>query len=239
MASGIYAAAAGMAAQQTQLDAIANDLANVDTSGYRSERVGFEDLLYSSEDGVSVGGGAGAVDAGATSGAGAIAPSTNPLAVALSGPGFLQVRGPGGGVALTRDGNLQLDAKGELVTDLGATMVPPITVPAGTSPSAISIGADGSVSVAGKTIGRLQIVNVPASTGLQAVGGNLYVPTTASGAPAPVSGTTLQQGMLEGSNVDVAQEMSAMVNAQNNYSLLSRVLTTQDQMAEMANELRQ
>jgi flagellar basal-body rod protein FlgG len=239
MANGIYAAAAGMAAQETNLNAIANDLANVSTTGFKSERVGFENLLASSQGGIGVGGGAAALDAGPSDAQGQLAPSSNPLALAISGPGYFQVRQADGSIGLTRDGNFQVDASGALVTDSGDRLVPPIKLPAGVQPSQVSISSAGTVSAQGKTLGTIQLVDVPATSGLLNVGANVYATTAASGAATPVTGSTLSQGELEGSDVNVSQEMTDMLNAQQNYSMLSQVLSTQDQMLQIANELPQ
>lgn len=238
MANGIYAAAAGMAAQQTRMDSIANDLANVNTSGYKTQQVAFADLLYNSEDGVQVGGGAKTIGLGAEMQQGSLAASDNPVAVGINGPGFMQVRTADGTSALTRNGDLQIDAKGSLVTEDGSQLVPPITIPAGTDASQVMIASDGTVSVGSKALGQIKLVNVASPSGLLAAGANNYVTTAASGAAAPVSGSTLEQGKLEGSNVDVAKAMSSLLDAQNSYSLLSHAINTQDQLLQMANALR-
>lgn len=239
MSNGIYAAASGMAAQETQLNAIANDLANVDTTGYKSERIGFANLLSSTEDGIPVGGGSAAISLGPSLAQGTLAASTNPLAIGINGPGFLEVGNAGGTVALTRDGDLQLDASNSLVTSTGQQMVPPIKVPPNTQPTDVTIATDGTVAVRGKTVGQLKLVDVPSPSGLQAVGSSSYVATAASGPATPVTGSTIEQGQLEGSNVNVAEAMTSMLDTQNNYSMLSKVLTTQDQLLQMANQLRQ
>jgi flagellar basal-body rod protein FlgG len=241
MADGIYAAAAGMAAQQTRLDAIASDLANSDTPGYKSERIGFKDLVYNSEDGVAVGAGAAAVDAGRSLAQGTLnADASNPLSVALTGPGFIQIRRPDGTTGLTRDGDLQLDSAGSLVTTDGSQLVPPIKVPVGTQPKDITIAGNGTVNVGNRAVGKISIVNVPAPGGLLSVGSSTYLATTASGAPAPVTGTvtTLQQGQLEASDVDAAEAMTDMMDAQQSYSLASRAISMQDQMLQIANEIK-
>jgi flagellar basal-body rod protein FlgG len=245
MGSGIYAAAAGLAAQQDRIDAISNDLANTGTTGYRSERVGFEDLLYGTEDGVQVGGGATTVEAGRSDTSGALASSTNPLALAIVGPGYFQVKRADGSTALTRDGDFQIDSAGSLVSSTGEQLVPPIKLPAGTSPGDVTVAADGTVSVsksqtaAPTTVGKIAIVDVPAEAGLLALGSNDFAATKASGAIAPVKGSTLVQGQLEQSNVDVVSAMSDLVDAQQSYSLLSHAIQTQDSLMQMANELRQ
>ena len=220
-------------------NAIANDLANVDTTGYKSQQIGFADLLSTTEDGIPVGGGAAAIDLGPSLTQGSLAASDNPLAIAINGPGFLEVGNGGGAAALTRDGDLQIDASNSLVTSTGQQMVPPIKLPADTKPTDVSIASDGSVSVKGKKLGQLRLVDVAAPSGLQPVGSSTYVATTASGPATPVSGSTIEQGQLEQSNVNVAATMTSMLNTQNNYSMLSRVLTTQDQLLQMANQLRQ
>ena len=247
MANGIYAAAAGLAAQQDRIDAISNDLANAGTTGYRSERVGFEDLLYgSSEQGVPVGAGARSLDAGRSGVQGALAASTNPLALAIVGPGYFQVKRQDGSTALTRDGDLQIDASGSLVTSNGEQLVPPIKLPAGTQPADVTIASDGTVSVstsgsaaAPATVGKIALVDVPAENGLLALGANDYAATTASGAVAAAQGAKLVQGQLEGSDVDVASAMTSLLDAQQSYSLISHAIQTQDQLLQIANELRQ
>src|SRR5262249_25423663 len=155
-ANGIYAAASGLLAQQDRIDAISNDIANVDTPGYKSERVGFRDLLYGSQDGMSVGSGTSTVDAGTSDAQGVLAASQNPLAVAINGPGYFQVRRADGTNALTRDGDFQIDSAGALVTSNGERLVPPLTFPKGTQPQDVTISADGTVTTASnKTIGKI------------------------------------------------------------------------------------
>lgn len=239
MSNGIYAAAAAMNAQQTQLDSIANDIANVNTVGYKSERIAFANLLPSAQDGIEVGGGARAIDAGPSSAQGDLEPSQNPIAVGIEGPGYMQVKLPGGATGLTRNGNLMIDASDTLVTDSGQRLQPPIKLPAGTQPSQVTIAPDGSVSVGSKTVGQIQLLDVAAPAGLLAAGAGTYLATAASGAPTAIKGSTLEQGQLEQSNVNVAAEMSDMLAAQNTYSMLSRVISTQDQLGQIANEMRQ
>lgn len=237
MPEGIYSAAAGMAAQQTRLDALANDVANVNTTAYKHERLGFRDLVYQAEQGVPIGAGSAPVDVGRSFEQGALTETGDPLSVAIVGPGFFQVRRADGSVALTRDGRLALDANGAIVTSTGERLVPPLTVPAGTDASAISIASNGAVSVGATSIGRLSIVTVPAPSALAPAGDNLFAPTAASGAPAAVTGTTVQQGSLEGSNVDLAAAMVDMIDAQRGYELASRAIKTQDQLLDGANQL--
>lgn len=238
MPNGIYSAAAAMAAQQTQLDALANDVANADTTGYKSERVGFTDLLYQSENGVDVGSGAAAVDLGRSFSQGAPTASDNPLALAISGPGFFQVKRADGTTALTRDGNFTLDAQGSLVTPTGEQLVPPIRVPKGTQPTDVAIASNGAVTVKGKTVGAIKLVDVPAPGALLSVGSGMFAVTQGSGSPGPAAGASLSQHELEGSNVDLATAMTQMIGAQRAYALESRVIQTQDQLRAIANNLR-
>jgi flagellar basal-body rod protein FlgG len=230
MPNGIYSAAAGMAAQQSRLDAIANDLANANTTGYKTERIGFRDLLY--------GAGSAVVDAGRSQTQGTLQPSDDPFAVAIEGPGFFQVRRADGTNALTRAGNFQLDAKGSLVTATGEQLVPPISVPAGTDPKSVTIAGDGTVSAAGRVLGQIRLVTVAAPNALQSVGSSMFLPTQASGAAVPSAAARLHQNQLEASNVEVANAMTDLLDAQQTYQLASRAIQTQDQLLQIANNLK-
>jgi flagellar basal-body rod protein FlgG len=227
---GIYAAAAGMAAQQAWMDAISNDVANLQTDGYKQERVGFRELVD--------GAGAAPVDSGRSFRQGTLVQSDDPLAVAINGPGFFQVKGPGGQTALTRGGVFHVDATGSIVTASGAELVPPIRLPKGVSPDQVKIDADGTVHAQGTKLGKLAIVDVPAPQALQSAGDGLFVPTTASGRPTAVATSTVQQSFVEASNVDTATAMTDLLQAQRAYQLQSRVLQFQDQMLEIANGIR-
>ena len=239
MANGIYAAAAGLAAQQVRLDAIANDLANTGTLGYKAERVGFRDLLYGSEQGVAVGSGAAAVDLGRSDLQGTLGDSGNPLSLAIQGPGFYQIKRADGTTALTRNGAFQLDAQGRLVTSNGEELVPPIRVPTDTQPKDVTVATDGAVTVKGKSVGTIKLVNVPAPTQLQPVGDSSFAVTSASGAASPVAaGSKVMQAQTEESDVDVASAMTDMLDTQQTYTLVSRALQTQDQLAQIANGLK-
>jgi flagellar basal-body rod protein FlgG len=239
MANGIYAAAAGMAAQQVRLDAIANDLANSGTFGYKSERVGFRDLLYGSEQGVAVGSGSAAVDLGRSDVQGSLGDAGNPLSLAISGPGFYQIKRTDGSTALTRNGAFQLDAQGRLVTANGEQLVPPIRVPAGTQPHDVTVASDGVVSVHGKAAGTIRLVTVPAPDQLESVGNSSFAVTRSSGAARPVTGgSKVMQAQQEESNVDIASTMTDMLDTQQTYTLVSRALQTQDQLAQIANGLK-
>lgn len=243
MLDGLYAAAAGMQAQQTQLDAIANDLANESTPGYQAERVGFRDLLYtsggaSSGSTVATGAGSAAAMIGRSQIQGSLQMTGQPLDVALQGPGYIEVRRPDGTIGLTRNGVLELDANRRLSTSTGMLLEPPITVPQGLSPSEVKIDPNGAVHAGTRTIGQISIVDVPAPDQLLADGNSIFSPTAASGAIRRAAGTTLQQGAIEGSNVDANQAMATMIQTQNNYSMASKAIQYQDQMAQIANQVK-
>jgi flagellar basal-body rod protein FlgG len=238
MPNGIYSAAAGMAAQQTKLDAIANDLANASTTGYKSVRIGFRDLLYGAEQGVPVGSGAAAVDIGRSQAQGVLQASDDPLSLAIDGDGYFQVKRADGSTALTRAGQLQLDANGSLVTITGEQLVPPIKVAAGTDPKDVVIGADGTVTVKGANIGAIKLVTVPAPDALLPVGSSMYVTSQASGGVVPAAAARLHQNQLEASNVDMATALTEMLTAQQTYNLASRAVQNQDEMLKIANELK-
>jgi flagellar basal-body rod protein FlgG len=243
MLEGLYSAAAGMAAQQERLDAVANDLANVNTTGYKKERVGFRDLLYTQAGrggGTQVfeGAGAAATNLGRTLEQGSLQNTGRMLDVAIQGQGFIRVS-HNGQVALTRDGSLQVNAQGRLMTASGDFVQPAITVPAGTSPDDITIGKNGVVSVKGTQVGTIQLVTVPSPEGLTPIGDNLFQPGAASGNIRAANGTTLEQGFLEGSNVDMADAMVDMMNSQRSYQLASKAIQMQDEMAGIANGVKQ
>ncbi len=243
MLQGLYAAASGMEAQQTQFDAISNDLANLNTPGYQGTEVGFQDLLYSgggsaSGSPVATGTGAASSVVGRSQTEGALQTTGNPLNVAISGPGYIQVRRSDGSVGLTRNGSLQVDAQGQLTDQQGNPLVPAIVIPKGTNASQMQIAANGTVTAAGRTLGRIALVDVPAPTQLQPDGGSLFSVTAASGPARPAAGATLKQGALEGSNVDMAEAMSDMINAQRSYQMSSQAIQYQDQMLQIADQLK-
>jgi flagellar basal-body rod protein FlgG len=244
MLEGLHSAAAGMAAQQQRLDAVANDLANASTTGYKHQRVGFRDLVYdqtgrSSAQGVRTGSGAAAVDAGRSFGQGVLQRTDRPLDVAIQGEGFLQVRLPDGRDALTRDGGLHVDGARNLTTSTGALMQPPIKVPDGVPEDQISVGSDGTVLAAGQRIGRLDVVTVRSQAALLSVGDNAFVTTAASGpAVAAPRTTTLTQGALEASNTDVAEAMVAMIESQRAFQMASKAISTADEMMGIANQVK-
>jgi flagellar basal-body rod protein FlgG len=244
MLEGLHSAAAGMAAQQQRLDAVANDLANANTTGYKHQRVGFRDLVYdqtgrSSAQGVRTGSGAAAVDAGRAFAQGTLQRTDRTLDVAIQGEGFLRVRLADGRDALTRDGGLHIDGNRRLTTSTGALVQPAITVPEGVGEDQVSIGPDGTVLAAGNRIGRLDVVTVRSQAGLLSVGDNAFVTSPASGAAiAAPRATTLTQGALESSNTDMAEAMVSMIESQRAYQLASKAISTADEMMGIANQVK-
>ena len=266
MLAGLYTAAAGMEAQQARLDAVANDLANVSTPGYKSIRVGFRDLLYQPNGrgagpGTQTGAGAAATTIGRDHAQGALIATEGPLDLALTGPGFIQVRAADGGLALTRDGNLGLAPDGRLRTSTGQLLEPPVRLPAGTDLAAVKIEPDGEVRVGRRRLGRIEIVEVTNPDGLRPDGNNLLRPTAASGPVAATRGARLEQGALEASNVDMAQVAAglgdlnerlaleasnvdmadatvAMMDAQRGFELASKAIQMQDEVLAVANGVK-
>jgi flagellar basal-body rod protein FlgG len=252
-------AATGMAAQETQLSTIANNLANSNTVGYKRQNAQFEDLLYQNDrmPGVTDGGNtiptATQVGTGvrivATSRAfaeGALQQTGNPLDLAIEGSGFFSVMQQNGQPAYTRSGSLTLDAQGRISTSDGLLVEPPITVP--TTATAVTIASDGTVSATlqGQTnptnLGQLQLTSFANPNGLEATGHNLYQATGASGepqtgAPGLEGRGTILQGSLENSNVDVVTEMVNLIGAQNAYEINSKVVQAADQMLQNATQM--
>ncbi len=244
MLSGLNTAAAGMAAQQQRMDAVANDLANANTTGYKHQRVGFRDLVYeqtgrSSAQGVRTGSGAAAVDAGRAFGQGVLQRTDRTLDVAIQGEGFLRIRLADGRDALTRDGGLQIDGNRRLVTSMGSLVQPTITLPEGITEDRVSIGTDGTVYADKQPVGKLDVLTVRSTAGLLSVGDNAFVTTPASGpAAAAPQGTVLTQGALEPSNTDMAEAMVAMIESQRAFQLASKAITTADEMMGIANQVK-
>jgi flagellar basal-body rod protein FlgG len=235
MLQGMHAAAAGMAAQQGRIDALSNDLANVSTTGYKRARVGFRDLVYAAS---GAGSGAAVASLGRGLAQGALRRTDAPLDVAIQGQGYLQVRRADGSPALTRDGALHADAQGRLVTSSGEQLQPAIALPAGTDAADVKIAGDGTVTAGGRRIGRIEIVDVPAPQGLQPLGGSLFAVTAASGPARAAAGATIEQGALESANVDMADAMVELMDAQRSFQLASRAIQVQDQMMEIANGVK-
>jgi len=238
---GLYSAAAGMAAQQQRIDAVSNDVANVSTAGYKKTKLAFRDLAYaeaSTGQGVRAGAGAAVMSVGRSQQAGAIEVTGQPLDVAIAGDGYLPVRRADGQLGLTRQGALRLDVDRRLVTAAGDRVEPNIVVPPNVALEDVAIGPDGTVTAAGRALGRIQLRDVPAPAGLLEAGDSVLVPTQASGAVRNAGDATIQQGALERSNVDMGEAMVDLMEAQRSYTLASRALQTQDQLLETANGIR-
>jgi flagellar basal-body rod protein FlgG len=242
MLEGLYSAAAGMTAQQQRMDTLANDVANVNTNGYKRTRVAFRDLLYVEDRSGNVRSGAGAAvtTTGRGFAQGNLRTTSQPLDVGIEGAGFLRVRREDGSEALTRDGSLRLDPQGRLTTQRGELLQPAITVPAGTDPADVQISADGAVSANARPLGRIELVTVRATEGLRSLGDNLFAATPESG-PATAAGAgagRLAQGTLETSNVDIADAMTDIMDAQRSFQLASKAVQMQDQILQIANQVK-
>jgi flagellar basal-body rod protein FlgG len=260
MIRSLWIAKTGMEGQQTKLDAISNNLANVATTGFKRGGVMFEDLMYqnlrqpgaaSSEQsqlptGLQVGLGVRAAASTRNFSQGTLQQTTGQFDVAIKGHGFLQIQLPDGTTGYTRDGSLQVDANGQLVTNAGYVVQPGITIPA--NAQNVSIAADGTINVqlAGQalpqSVGQLQLAAFVNPSGLESRGQNLFAETAASGTPnagAPGSNGlgTLQQGFVEGSNVNVVEELVSMIATQRAYELNSKAIQTSDQMLQKLAQL--
>lgn len=256
MLRALYTAASGMVAQQMNLDNIANNLANSSTAGFYGRRLQFSDLVYQNlvmpgaaatqqttiAAGLQVGLGTMPQASEVIQTQGNFTQTSNPLDLAIQGLGFFQVTMPDGTIAYTRAGSFHLDAQGNIVTADGNPLQPNITIPA--NATTITVGSDGTVSVtqtgqtAAQQVGSIQLAMFPNPGGLNSIGDNLYLQTTASGDPivgqpgAAEGMGTLQQGMLEQSNVDIVEEFVQMIIAQRAYESNSRVVTSADQMLQ-------
>jgi len=263
MFHALYTAASGMTAQQLNLDNIANNLANSSTSGFQSRRVQFTDLLYQNTimpgaaatqqttvaSGLQIGLGARPGNTEIVQTQGDLSSTGNPLDLAIQGNGFFQILLPNGQLGYTRSGSFQPDSQGNLVTANGDALQPALNIPA--SATNITIGSDGTVSATlpGQTqaqqIGVIQLARFQNPGGLNSVGNNIYLPTTASGeatvgTPGSSDGLgTIQQGMLEQSNVNVVDEFVNMILAQRSYESNSRVIKAADEMLQQLNQLAQ
>ncbi len=254
MLDALYTAASGMLAQQTGMDAIANNLANANTVAFKAGRTAFEDLLYTelgprqaARQGSQMGLGVAVAAIQTQMAQGALQTTSSPTDVAVEGQGFLAVQRADGSRAYTRAGNLTIDAAGRLVTATGAVVQPVVRVPAGVDMSTFSIGADGVVKarVAGaeRTLGRLQLTSFPNPHGLESVGGNLFVESAncgaaEAGAPGTGGRGLLRQGTLEMSNVNAVDEMVGMITTQRTYESVAKVVSASDEMLNTANQLR-
>ena len=260
MNRSLWIAKSGMEGQQFKLDTIANNLANVATNGFKRGGVVFEDLMYDSlrqvgaassdqtqlPTGLQVGLGARVSASTRNFSQGNLQQTGNHLDLAIKGQGFFQVQLPDGSTAYTRDGSFQLDAAGQMVTANGQVLQPGITIPA--NAQSVTVAADGTVSVTvpgqaqAQTLGQLQLATFINPGGLDPRGQNLYAETTASGTPntgAPgVDGRGgLMQGYVEGSNVNVVEELVSMIATQRAYELNSKAIQTTDQMLARLGQL--
>jgi len=255
-------AATGMAAQQLNVEVISNNIANMNTVGYKRNRAEFQDLLYqnleragaqSSDQGTVVPTGI-QVGAGVKTGSvyriteqGAMTQTGNKLDVGISGRGFLQVLMPTGEIAYTRAGNLSTNDQGQLVTVDGYQVQPAITIPSDATDVSISKTGQVQVTQAGSTsptvVGTLELASFTNEAGMEAIGGNLLKQSDASGAPntgAPGSTGfgTLLQGYTEASNVDPVTEITSLIVAQRAYEMNSKVISSADQMLQTANQVK-
>jgi flagellar basal-body rod protein FlgG len=260
MNRSLWIAKSGMEGQQFKLDTISNNLANVGTSGFKRGGVVFEDLMYDSlrqvgaassdqtqlPTGLQVGLGTRVSASTRNFSQGNLQQTGNNLDMAIKGQGFFQIQLPDGSTAYTRDGSFQLDATGQIVTANGHALQPGITIPA--NAQSVTIAADGTVNVtlptqaAPQSVGQLQLASFINPGGLDPRGQNLYAETAASGAPsAGAPGTDgrggLMQGYVEGSNVNVVEELVSMIATQRAYELNSKAIQTTDQMLARLGQL--
>jgi flagellar basal-body rod protein FlgG len=261
MLRSLHIARTGLETQQTQLDVVSNNLANVSTTGFKKGRAIFEDLLYQTirqpgaqssqqtqlPSGFQLGVGARTVATERIHQQGAMQQTQNPLDVAINGRGFFQILLPDGSTAYTRDGSFQVDSQGTLVTASGYTVQPAMQIP--NDALIVSIARDGIVTVTQPgnpntvtQLGQLQLAGFVNMAGLQSQGENLYIETAASGAPQVNNPGTnalgvLNQSFIETSNVNVAEELVNMIIAQRAFELNSKAITTSDQMLQRLTQI--
>jgi flagellar basal-body rod protein FlgG len=260
MIRSLWISKTGLDAQQTQMDVIANNLANVSTAGFKRSRAVFEDLLYQTQrqpgaqssqqtqvpSGLQIGTGVRPVATERIFTQGNLQKTDNNMDVAIQGAGFLQVLLPDGTTAYTRDGSFQVDSSGQLVTSSGYQIQPAITIPA--NAQSVTVGRDGTVSItqAGVAtptqIGTLQLATFVNPAGLESKGENLFVETGASGTastntPGTNGSGVLLQGYVETSNVNVVEELVNMIQTQRAYEMNSKAITTSDQMLQRLSQI--
>ena len=256
-------ASTGMLAQQTNVEVIANNLANMNTTAFKEQRAEFQDLLYQNvltpgaqtsdqgtvaPNGIQIGTGVKTAATYRITTQGDLTSTSNPYDVAVQGPGYFRIQQADGTDAYTRAGNFSLSPQGQLVTQDGMLVQPGIAIPANTLSVAINAQGQVNATVAGnatpQTVGQLELTRFPNEAGLNAVGGNLYLETAASGSPqAGVPGSsgygTIQQGFLETSNVNSVDEITALITAQRAYEMNSKVVTAADQMMQQTSQMAQ
>ncbi|MBH9538570.1 MULTISPECIES: flagellar basal-body rod protein FlgG [Novosphingopyxis] len=257
--SALQVARTGLDAQNTKMRVIANNLANVNTTGFKRDRAQFETLAYQQvvqkgaaadqqnkfATGLSLGTGVAVAGTARIDTQGSLQTTGNSMDIAIQGSGYFQVQMPDGSTAYTRAGDFSITAEGAMVTSEGLPLQPQIQVPQGAT--AITIGADGTVSatLAGQAepseLGRIEISNFINSAGLESIGNNLLKETAASG--APITGAAgeegrgvLRQGMLEGSNVNIVEELVDMIETQRAYEVNSKMIKATDEMLQFANQ---
>ena len=254
-------AATGMNAQQTNVEVIANNLANMNTTGYKQQRAEFQDLLYQNVEqpgsqtsdtgtllptGIQLGAGVRTAAVYRIISQGSLTQTSNPYDVAINGAGYFHITMPDGSDAYTRAGNFALSPEGQIVTDKGYTVAPGVAVP--TNALSISVNAQGQVNAtipgqsAPQTLGQLELVRFPNEGGLAAQGDNLFTETASSGsAQAGVPGSagygTIQQGYLETANVNPVEEVTALITAQRAYEMNSKVVTAADDMMQTTSRM--
>jgi flagellar basal-body rod protein FlgG len=258
MNPALWVSKTGLDAQQTRMSVISNNLANVNTSGFKRERAVFEDLMYqnirqagaqSSQDtqlpsGLSLGTGTHVVSTEKLHTQGNIVQTSNALDVAINGRGFFQILLPDGNLAYSRDGSFNIDSQGQVVTSSGYLLQPGLNIP--DNAQSITIGADGTISVATpgnstpSQVGSLQLADFINPVGLQPIGENLFLETAASGAaqtgaPGLTGLGRVVQGSLETSNVNVVEEMVNMIETQRAYEMNSKAISTTDAMLQFLN----
>ena len=257
MDASMWVAKTGLDAQQTRMNVISNNLANVNTTGFKRDRAVFEDMLYQNvkqaggqtdansqaPTGLMLGTGVRIVATEKLHSQGNMVTTQNPLDLAISGDGYFQIAKGDGSLAYTRDGGFKISATGQLVTSSGALLQPAITIP--NTASSVTIGRDGTVSIeltvgGSQVLGQIQIARFVNPSGLQSLGQNLMKDTPASGAPqvlAPgVGGAgSLMQGTLEASNVNVVEEMVNMIETQRAYEINSKAISAVDGMLRFLN----
>jgi flagellar basal-body rod protein FlgG len=248
----LWSAATGMLAQQAAMDATANNLSNINTAGFKKGRTAFQDLLYdelspkeAAKQGSQVGLGTRVAGVQMQLQQGALQQTGNPLDLAIEGEGFFQVRRADGSAAFTRAGQFTTNAQGQITTPSGDALAPPIKIPGDATD--VTIGANGAVSakVAGKPqqLGRITLATFTNPYGLASSGSGVFTATAASGAARTVTAGqnglgSIRQGTIEASNVDAADEMVGMIQTQRAYEAVAKVISSSDEMLQMANQLR-
>jgi flagellar basal-body rod protein FlgG len=254
MMNSLYTAATGMSAMQSNVDVIANNLANVNTTAFKGSRLTFEDLLYqqlgdrqSARNGAQSGMGVAPGRTQLSFVQGDLRDSDSATHMAIEGNGFFQVAMPDGSIGYSRDGAFNMDANGQLVTQGGFQLEPIIAIPMEADAGSVRVGRDGQVTcqVAGATqiLGQIELATFANPNGLAALGGNVFASTVNSGeaslsAPGSQNAGVVTQGKIEGSNVSVMTEMVDMINAQRAFESVSKVISTSDEMLGLANSMR-